>query len=342
VTQLIIIHDDIAPVFDTPPADTNVVCMADIPEQVDLGWEDNCDGSGSVSPLDILEGNDCSATLTRYWSYADACGNSTVVTQRVFIMDNIPPVIDTPPADITVACAEEVPIQIDLEWTDNCAGSGMISSVDVSDGNICPETITRSWSYTDACGNTVFTSQQIVVHDTIAPSVVQEAEDFTLHCNSGTSWEELDLWQASNGGSQFSDNCVGPLSINDVEFTADLCSEPFVDTITFIATDACGNTAETSANFSVKGTSAVDDPGRDDLQLHVDPLPASRGDIVNISGAIAGRLDLQVFDIYGKLITTYSDITLPYAMHTSTFPSGTYILKAGSDRQEMITRFLIQ
>lgn len=342
VTQLITILDDIVPVFATPPADTIVACIEDIPEQEALAWEDNCDGSGTVSPLNLLDGDDCTAMLTRFWSYTDACGNSSVVTQRVFIMDNIPPVIDTPPADITVACAEEIPIQVDLEWSDNCDGFGMVSSVDVSDGNTCPETITRSWSYTDACGNSVFVSQLIVIHDTIPPTVEQEAEDFTMECNSGTAWEELDLWLESNGGSQFTDNCVGPLSMNDVEFTADLCSEPFVDTITFIATDACGNTAETSAIFTVKGTSAVEDPNGDDMQLHVDPLPASRGDIVNISGAIAGRLDLQVFDIYGKPLATYNDVTLPFAMHTATFPSGTYILKAESDRQEMTTRFLIQ
>ena len=44
--------------------------------------------------------------------------------------------------------------------------------VDVSDGASCPEVITRTWTYTDACGNIATVSQLITVDDTQVPVMV--------------------------------------------------------------------------------------------------------------------------------------------------------------------------
>ena len=70
---------------------------------VDLGWTDNCDGSGTVSGSDVSDGASCPQTITRSWTYTDACGNVTRVTQTITVDDQTAPVIAPPPSAVTVA-----------------------------------------------------------------------------------------------------------------------------------------------------------------------------------------------------------------------------------------------
>ena len=73
-------------------------------------------------------------------------------------------------------CSADVPVRsVDLAWNDNCDGTGMAVTVtDVSDGASCPEVITRTWTYTDACGNNATVSQLITVDDTQVPVFVAQ------------------------------------------------------------------------------------------------------------------------------------------------------------------------
>ena len=76
---------------------------------------------------------------------------------------------------MTVECVGDVPAMSNLGWTDNCDGTGTVTGSDVSDGLSCPETITRTWTYTDACGNTSSVSQTIIVDDTTPPTASNPA-----------------------------------------------------------------------------------------------------------------------------------------------------------------------
>ena len=142
----------------------------------DLNWTDNCDGSGTVSGVDgPLVGGTCGGTIIRTWTYTDNCGNADSQTQTITVLDNIAPVIIGLPADVTVECVGDVPWMVDLSWTDNCDGNGTVTGTDVSDGLSCPETITRTWTYTDACGNAATVSQTIIVDDTTPPTASNPA-----------------------------------------------------------------------------------------------------------------------------------------------------------------------
>ena len=60
--------------------------------------------------------------------------------------------------------SEQVPAMVDLSWTDNCDGSGVVSGTDGGlTGGPCGGTITRTWTYTDACGNIATATQTITI-----------------------------------------------------------------------------------------------------------------------------------------------------------------------------------
>jgi len=102
---------------------------------------------------DVSDNGSCPEIITRTYSITDACGNPATVQQVITVHDLVAPVFNAPPADVTVACSADVPAMTDLTWTDNCDGTADVTGGDVSDNNTCPETITRTWTYTDACGN---------------------------------------------------------------------------------------------------------------------------------------------------------------------------------------------
>ncbi|MCH7785834.1 MAG: hypothetical protein IIB06_10540, partial [Bacteroidetes bacterium] len=200
VTQTITVNDTIPPVFDPPPADTSYQCIGDVPQPGSLGWTDNCDGTGSVTATDSSDGQTCPETITRTWSYTDVCGNPASVSQTITVNDTIPPVFDPPPADTSYQCIGDVPQPGSLGWTDNCDGTGSVTATDSSDGQTCPETITRTWSYTDVCGNPASVSQTITVNDTIPPVFDPPPADTSYQCIG-------DVPQPGSLG--WTDNCDG-------------------------------------------------------------------------------------------------------------------------------------
>ena len=146
--------------------------------------------------------------------------------------DTIPPVFIQPPNDVTVSCAGDVPTMVDVMWSDNVDGTGFVTGSDVSDGMSCPETITRTWTYTDACGNTASTSQTIIVHDMIPPTA---SNPDTIFVNSGDPIPNPDVLVVTDED----DNC----GIATVSFVSDVNDSDTCETITrtYSVMDDCGN-----------------------------------------------------------------------------------------------------
>ena len=77
-----------------------------------------------------------------------------------------------------------------------------------SDGNTCPETIIRTWSYTDACNNTTTVNQTITIEDTIAPVMDAAPSDVTLECST-------DVPSITSLG--WTDNCTGSGTVSGTD-----------------------------------------------------------------------------------------------------------------------------
>jgi len=86
--------------------------------------------------------------------------------QIITVNDDIAPT-GTAPADVVVFCPSDVPapdITTVTNVSDNCSVPVVAFVNDVSDGNVCNgEVITRTYSITDECGNSIFVSHTITI-----------------------------------------------------------------------------------------------------------------------------------------------------------------------------------
>ena len=186
VSQTITVNDTIAPVAPPAPDPVTVQCADDVPAGEALTADDNCDGPIEAQPVDVVEDGDCpnSFTVTRTWTFTDVCGNSSSVSQTITVNDTIAPVAPPAPDPVTVQCADDVPAGEALTADDNCDGPIEAQPVDVVEDGDCPNsfTVTRTWTFTDVCGNSSSVSQTITVNDTIAPVAPPAPDPVTVQC----------------------------------------------------------------------------------------------------------------------------------------------------------------
>jgi hypothetical protein len=160
--QTITVVDNVKPVI-TDPADITVSCGGStLPAATGTATATDC-SSVTVSYSDVISGN----TITRTWKAIDASNNSSTSTQIITIVDNVKPVISDP-ADITVNCGASIlPAATGTATaTDNCSTPAVTYS-DATNGNV----ISRTWTATDASGNTASSVQLITIGSTFTPVV---------------------------------------------------------------------------------------------------------------------------------------------------------------------------
>jgi len=82
---------------------------------------DNCDDNVQIDYDEVRTNGPCSDsyTLTRTWTATDDCGNQTVETQTITVLDTTPPVLIGVPDDVTAEC-DSVPQPPTVTASDNC------------------------------------------------------------------------------------------------------------------------------------------------------------------------------------------------------------------------------
>src|SRR5512133_3316075 len=137
---------------------------------------DNCDAAPVITFADVTIPGSCAGnyTITRTWTATDACGNTAACVQAISVQDITAPVI-TCPADVVLTCEDPTaPAATGFATaTDNCDAAPVITFADNTLPGSCAGnyTITRTWTATDACGNTAACVQTISVQDITAPVI---------------------------------------------------------------------------------------------------------------------------------------------------------------------------
>jgi hypothetical protein len=166
LSQTITVQDTTDPIL-TIPVNVTVECSA-VPAVGAATATDNCDSSVTVTyDGEVRTDGVCadSYTLTRTWTATDNCSNTTTLSQTITVHDTINPTASNP-AQLVIDCIADIPnpnILVVIDETDNCTLNPIVAWVsDISDGNTNPETITRTYSITDNCGNSILVTQTII------------------------------------------------------------------------------------------------------------------------------------------------------------------------------------
>jgi gliding motility-associated-like protein len=300
-TQLITVNDTIKPTFTSQlPADIIVDCNS-IPQAATISATDNC-GQATVTLSESTTVGGCSGAggIIRTWTATDACGNTSIHIQNITVQDTTKPVITGTPQAITVSCASDVPAASigNISATDNCNGTVTKTVADVISNQTCSNsyTITRTWTATDACGNSSTSKQLITVNDTIPPLIEETPRNIILSC-------ETEVPEASISSVIVTDNCSANVSISVIDETENqTCSNDFTIIRTWTAIDECGNSSTSKQIIKVRDTiqPIILSVPVDITISCTEEIPTASINAITATDNCRGNLSIDVSDIFGN------------------------------------------
>ncbi|MGB1031672.1 MAG: hypothetical protein ACPGWM_03610, partial [Flavobacteriales bacterium] len=234
--QTIHVIDDVDPVWnDLPQSEVTYSCGDQVPGAFDLTANDNCAGLIDASVHTSTNDNDpCDVVITRTYTAADGCGNSIEFVQTIHVIDDVDPVWgDLPVEQITINCNDDLPMVPVLTATDACTSTGEVMySESTDDSDPCAVDLIRTWSVSDACGNTATFTQTITRVDDQDPVFLPY-----------DMYVQVDCPDAPYVTIEATDNC-GEVTITYEDMNMSGGCEGVLYRI-YTATDACGNSTTT-------------------------------------------------------------------------------------------------
>ncbi len=252
--QRITLVDTGPPELVVPP-DVEVECGE--PTDPDhVGWataSDDCDPDPEVTYTDEIIPGPCAQayTIERTWRAEDSCGHIASGVQTITVRDTTPPVLSVPD-DVEFGCVCVLPDTSPeaTGWAtarDNCDPDPMVGYSDREDTDGDLHTITRTWTATDSCGNSVQGQQTIAyTHDTTPPETVCP-DDITVYVHEppgSTVWVEFEATAADSCDPSPRVECDPRgdyFTVGDTELVHCQCT----------AADRCGNEATELCGFWV-------------------------------------------------------------------------------------------
>ncbi len=238
-SQVVTVQDGEAPVFADVPADLELSCSQALPTgQPTLS--DLCDDDVEVVETERVEPGACanSYRVVRVWTSCDACGNVSTAEQVITLTDREAPTFADVPASITLTCDEPLP-SVGPQVTDNCDEEVAINEVQERRDGACANSyeLVRTWTATDACGNSSTASQVVIVGDERAPLFAFVPSEVTVDCDAPMPADQVEV----------SDNCDPSVAVTEsrTETPGD-CPGSRDVVRTWTASDACGNVATAS------------------------------------------------------------------------------------------------
>ena len=182
--QTIDVMDNSTPYFSDTPFNITAECDS-VPLPPELTALDDCDTNVTVVFEEFGWDGSCEGTLFRQWTATDDCSNEFTLLQEITIEDNTPPFfLDPLPGDMDVNCDSIPPASADdLMALDNC-GEVVVTFEEDAEPEDCENgyAITRTWTATDECGNTVSHTQVLN-----AQNIQEPGEELTENTNAELS-----------------------------------------------------------------------------------------------------------------------------------------------------------
>ena len=151
----------------------------------------------TTNTVSVKAGSGCNTSFIIKITLTSQSGLYREVCEKtVLVKDVTAPVLSVCPAPTaSYECLNAVPAPENVTANDDCNGSVNVifTEVQSNPGNGCSNTITRTWSATDLCGNTSTCSQIISIVDLTKPSLscpanrILDCGASTLPANTGTA-----------------------------------------------------------------------------------------------------------------------------------------------------------
>ncbi|MBM56250.1 MAG: hypothetical protein CMB32_06815, partial [Euryarchaeota archaeon] len=246
--QTIEVVDSEGPVASNIPEDVLADCNS-IPEAASAPtFTDNC-SDVEVTYSEAINEQFCPGDyeLVRTWTATDASGNETVVSQSVLVQDTDAPVFEEL-LDSELSCSDEL-ILPEPTLLPGCTEETITVEEEIISSD-CPQSysIVRTFTATDACGNSSELVHTTNVVDNTAPEVV-DGTCFGLDCPEFVN--ELLGESIPNPSLAIQDDCDENASWSSIDSPSSSADEDFLGLAadqyaidrTFTLVDACGNEA---------------------------------------------------------------------------------------------------
>ncbi len=200
-------------------------------------------GSGKIAsgPYPIIPDGICDWTMKINFFAQDECQNQSITpgTTSFSVTDNTAPEFLNFPVDITVSC-DKIPPVITPVVADGCTANIIPVLTSVSSQDSLPAScshynyiITRTWTATDKCGNSVQKTQTITVKDSIPPFAT-EMKDIIVSCDVFDNAKDSIF-------ATFNDNCSPVYVIFSDTTLSTGCTNIFKRT--YSVSDICSNSS---------------------------------------------------------------------------------------------------
>ncbi len=230
--------------FQNPPANMTITCDQIPTSHPSLTYTNGLSGacgiSGTSIPTVTGSADLCGGTITRTWTFTDACGR-TKTHEQVLTVTPVPQAsFQNPPANLNVDCSQIPTTHPDLSYSNGqtgaCGISGSVSPVVTGSADLCGGTITRTWTFTDACNRTITHVQTITATPVPAAAFQNAPSSQTVDCAQiPTGASDLSYTNGLSGACGINGSVPAVQSGN-----ADLCGGTITYTWNF--TDACNRT----------------------------------------------------------------------------------------------------
>jgi len=264
--QVITLTDNTTPIWITAPGaiNTTVECddvsgLAAAQALRPKAW-DNCDADVSdivkTSGLFVPSGAGSNeGNYTNTWIVKDDCGNtSPIYTQIITVKDNTAPIIYCPPGN-AFSCNSpsfDPAVTGTATATDHCDTAPAITYSDniLTTGCAGDYKIIRTWTATDARGNSSSCQQIIFVQD-VTPPVLNVPSDRTVDYHNPTT-------PSSTGTATATDNCdANPIVSYTDQTIAGNTIHDYTIVRTWKAVDCANNTSSYNQEITVKDFTAL-------------------------------------------------------------------------------------
>jgi hypothetical protein len=352
-SQTITLLDDLAPVFPSPPANTEVSCDSTLPVLVDLDVTDTCGSARIVTKTEENSTGSCvqAPIVNRTWTAIDLCGNTKSVSQIIPVYDRRPPILVGVPVNMDAECDSVPEPPTTVTATDACdpAVAVQFEETNNTDPGECQDgkKIFRTWKASDNCTNSVTATQTISLKDTKAPTITCPANQ-TVACDACKDGSCL-------VAPTVSDNCGPVPTVKHVDASSP-ATIPANSTTTvnqtlareYTATDTCGNSAtcvqtisrtNVLAEVTVKRTAngAVDPTATYTFELYQGPPNGGYSGTLLASASTFGASDGVILDVFLNPALTYTlcERDVPAAWTNTFTVNGTAVLPYNPDRDNL-------